>query len=152
MSETDKPKYVGYGYHGGGRPKTANPKVFVNTTISGSPEEIAILKEQAKNAGKTVSRYVLDWVLSKEKKAKKVNTILHVTAVEPKENYTLLVTFDTGEKKLFDFTHLLDRPMYKPLKNKSFFDTVKIENGVTVWNDKIDIAPEYLYENGITVQ
>ena len=66
MSETDKPKpkYVGYGYHGGGRPKVENPKVFVNTTISGSPEEIAKLKEKAKAAGKTVSRYVLDWVLS----------------------------------------------------------------------------------------
>ena len=78
--------------------------------------------------------------------------LLHVVSVEPKENFNLLVTFDTGETKLFDFTHLLDSPMYKPLKNKSFFDTVKIENGVTVWNENIDIAPEYLYDNGITVK
>ncbi len=56
----EKPKYSGYGYHGGGRKKTGRLKVFANTTISGTPEEIAALKEAAKTAGKTVSRFVLD--------------------------------------------------------------------------------------------
>ena len=39
--QTKKPKYSGYGYHGGGRKPTGRLKQFANTTISGTPEEIA---------------------------------------------------------------------------------------------------------------
>ena len=66
MEQTEnKPKYVGYGYHGGGRKKSDNKKVFVSTTISGSPNEIALLKQRANEAGKSVSRYVLDWIMNR---------------------------------------------------------------------------------------
>lgn len=43
---------------GSGRKK--NGAVFINTTISGSPEEIQKLKDKAKQAGLSVSRFVLD--------------------------------------------------------------------------------------------
>ncbi|MEL5718636.1 hypothetical protein [Treponema pedis] len=39
-------------------------KVFVTTSISGTPIEIDALKAKAKQAGKTVSRFVLDIVLN----------------------------------------------------------------------------------------
>lgn len=45
---------------GAGRKKTGRLKQFVTTSVSGTPEEIARLKEAAKAAGKTVSRFVLD--------------------------------------------------------------------------------------------
>ncbi|MBR0030664.1 MAG: hypothetical protein IJP61_00020 [Treponema sp.] len=64
-TKTEKPKYSGYGYHGGGRKPTGRVKQFVNTTISGTPEEISALKELAKAQGKTVSRLVLDSLLQK---------------------------------------------------------------------------------------
>ncbi|HAK69190.1 MAG TPA: hypothetical protein DCM57_05965 [Treponema sp.] len=60
MEESEKPKYSGYGYHGGGRKKTGRLKIFATTSISGTPEEIECLKTLAREAGKTVSRYVLD--------------------------------------------------------------------------------------------
>lgn len=63
MVSEEKPKYSGYGYHGGGRKKTGRLKEFVTTSVSGTPEEIALLKEKAKEAGKTVSRFVLDSLL-----------------------------------------------------------------------------------------
>ncbi len=47
---------------GAGRKPTGRLKLFVSTTISGSPEEIARLKELAKREGKSVSRFVLDWI------------------------------------------------------------------------------------------
>lgn len=78
--------------------------------------------------------------------------VIYVTSVEPKEDYNLLVTFENGEKRLCDCASLLDKTMYKPQKNKSFFDTVKTEFGTAVWNSKIDIAPEYLYENSVAVK
>ncbi len=50
---------------GSGRKPTGRIKIFSTTTISGTDEEIKLLKEQAKAAGKSVSRYVLDWVLDR---------------------------------------------------------------------------------------
>ena len=48
---------------GQGRPATGIKRVSIS--ISGQPEEIAALKELARNAGKPVSRYVLDLALGK---------------------------------------------------------------------------------------
>lgn len=45
---------------GSGRKKTGTRAVFVTTTIGGSPEEIQMLKDKAKQAGQSVSRFVLD--------------------------------------------------------------------------------------------
>lgn len=61
----EEKKYVGYGYHGGGRKKTGRLKHFVSTTICGSAEEIELLKQKAKEQNKTVSRFVLDSILNR---------------------------------------------------------------------------------------
>ncbi|WP_024467495.1 hypothetical protein [Treponema pedis] len=39
-------------------------KVFLTTAISGTPLEIEALKSKARQAGKTVSRFVLDTILT----------------------------------------------------------------------------------------
>ncbi len=75
---------------------------------------------------------------------------LKVSGVRPMEDYTLWVRFSTGEAKTFDFTPLLDKPAFSPLKDKALFRSVYIDYGVPAWDDgEIDIAPEYLYENGV---
>ena len=64
--EEQKKKYSGRGgYHGGGRKKTGRLKIYVNTTISGLPEEIDSLKQLAKKKGKTLSRMVIESFLGK---------------------------------------------------------------------------------------
>lgn len=78
--------------------------------------------------------------------------VVYVSSVEPKEKFNLLVTFENGEKRLFDCSPLLNRTMYKPLENKAFFDTVRVDFGTAVWGRQIDIAPECLYENGVAVK
>lgn len=60
MAEEVK-KYSGYGYHGGGRKPTGIKRVSIN--ISGQPEEIELLKKKASDAGKNVSRFILDMVI-----------------------------------------------------------------------------------------
>ena len=77
--------------------------------------------------------------------------VIYVKDVEPKDNYSLLVTFENGEKRLVNCSQLLDKKIYAPLKNKSFFDSVKTEYGTAVWGNQIDIAPEFLYQAGIKV-
>lgn len=69
-----------------------------------------------------------------------------VITVKPQKDYTLLLSFANGEQKLYDARPLLEKSIYKPLNNLSFFLTAKAECGSVAWNDDIDIAPEHLYE------
>ncbi len=74
-----------------------------------------------------------------------------VTAVEPNKDYTMLLTFASGEKKLYNAMPLLEKAIYLPLKNLAFFLKAKVECGTVVWNDDVDIDPEYLYEYSIPI-
>lgn len=77
------------------------------------------------------------------------NPVWVVTAVKPQKNYTLLLTFADGTKKCYNAKPLLNKLIYKQLKNPAFFAQAKAECGTVVWNEEIDIAPEYLYENSL---
>lgn len=61
MATSEKPKYSGYGYHGGGRKPTGVRRV--SFSVSCQPEELAQIKRLAEKNGKTVSRLLLDAVL-----------------------------------------------------------------------------------------
>ncbi len=69
-----------------------------------------------------------------------------VKEVQPKEDYTLLLTFADGAEKVYNARPLLEKAIYSQLKNLAFFLCAKVECGTVVWNDDVDIAPEHLYE------
>ena len=69
-----------------------------------------------------------------------------VKEVQPKEDYTLLLTFADGAKKVYNARPLLEKAIYSKLKNPAFFLSAKLKYGTVVWDDNIDIAPEHLYE------
>jgi len=74
-----------------------------------------------------------------------------VCGVRPLNNYCLWVRFNNGESKIFDFKPLLNAPAFEPLSDPNVFNNVYIDYGVPVWNNgDIDIAPETLYEKGVT--
>ena len=74
-----------------------------------------------------------------------------IKEVNTDDNYGLLITFITGEKKRFDCTPLLEKEIYAPLKNKGLFKQAKKYGSNVAWSDEIDIGPEYLYENSVTI-
>ena len=74
-----------------------------------------------------------------------------VTHVLPQTDYTLLLTFTSGEKRIYNAKPLLEKPLYTQLRNPSFFLTAKADCGTVVWDDDIDIAPEHLYDASIPV-
>lgn len=74
-----------------------------------------------------------------------------VKDVRPQADYTLLLTFAGGEKKVYNARPLLDKAIYAQLKNPAFFLMAKADCGTVVWNDDIDIAPEHLYECSVPV-
>lgn len=69
-----------------------------------------------------------------------------VKEVQPQKDYTLIITFADGSKKVYNARPLLDKAIYAQLKSLAFFLGAKAECGTVVWNDDIDIAPEHLYE------
>ena len=74
---------------------------------------------------------------------------LRISGVRPMDNYKLWVRFNNNEEKIFDFKPLLNSPAFAPLSDIEIFKGVYIDYGMPVWNNgDLDIAPEYLYENG----
>ena len=54
----ERKKYIGYGYHGGGRKPTGIKRVSI--CISGQPEHIEKLKKMASLEEKTVSSFIFE--------------------------------------------------------------------------------------------
>ena len=74
-----------------------------------------------------------------------------ITDVKTDDEYKLILTFVTGERKIFDFKPLLNEYPFEALKNKALFKKAFVCCGVA-WNDDVDIDPEYLYENSIPLE
>ncbi len=62
MPKQEKQTYVGYGYHGGGRPKKSENDKKKTFSISGTPSEIDELKSIAETYNISVSKLVFEAV------------------------------------------------------------------------------------------
>lgn len=61
--------------------------------------------------------------------------------------HKVIVTFNTGETKIYDFSPLLNRPVFRPLQDETFFrDKMYIDFDTIAWPGDIDIDPEDVYE------
>ena len=79
------------------------------------------------------------------------NPVWCVEAVEPHEDYSMLLTFENGEKRIYDARPLLSKPICAELRNLNFFMMAKALYGTVVWSDDVDIAPEHLYDCSVPV-
>lgn len=72
---------------------------------------------------------------------------IKVTEAKPLRGGMMLVTFSTGEKRLFDTT-LLRGSAFAPLADETVFRNPILFHGVITWNNgEIDIAPETVYRD-----
>lgn len=71
---------------------------------------------------------------------------LAVTSVEPLKDYKLLLTFENGEKKIFDMKPHLDKGIYRELRNEEIFRSVRVSFDSIEWCNNADVDPEFLYE------
>jgi hypothetical protein len=70
---------------------------------------------------------------------------IKVKEVQVLQDKILLVTFSTGEKRLFDVTELKGSA-FNILNDEKIFNKPKLNRGVITWNDgQVDIAPEMVY-------
>ena len=74
---------------------------------------------------------------------------VRLASVEVRPDYTLHLTFESGEKRIYDFKPDLERKIFSPLKNITLFLQAKNDIYGVVWTDTLDIAAEHLYHNSI---
>lgn len=73
--------------------------------------------------------------------------VFGIDSVHPSEDYRLQICFNDGERRVFDARKLLEEPIFEPLKNVKLFMQAHTDGVAVVWNEDLDVAPEYLYEN-----
>ncbi|MDO4483664.1 MAG: DUF2442 domain-containing protein [Clostridia bacterium] len=72
---------------------------------------------------------------------------IKIVKVKPLDDFMMILTFSTGEQRLFDAT-LLQGPVFQPLKDIEVFKNAQLDHGVVTWLDgDIDCSPEYMYAN-----
>ena len=74
-----------------------------------------------------------------------------VKTAQPIEDFKLLLTFDNGERRIFDAKPLLKFKVFQPLQNEQFFKSVKVAYGSILWADDIDYCPDTLYMESVAV-
>ena len=75
-----------------------------------------------------------------------MNKIIHVT---PMENYTLLLEFKTGERRMYDMSSRLTG-VFEFLKDYRHFSDVRLTRGAPTWLNpddgmEVDLCPDALY-------
>ena len=73
---------------------------------------------------------------------------LGIKDVKPNsKNFSLILTFENGEKRLFDMKPYLETGIFQELKDPVNFDSVHLSFDTIEWNNQADIDPEILYKN-----
>ena len=76
-----------------------------------------------------------------------------VKRVKPLDDFKLDLTFSDGKRKIYDMKPQIWGPAFEPMKgNMTFFRKVFLWMGTVAWPKNIDIAPEELYANGVSLR
>ena len=72
-----------------------------------------------------------------------------VADVKANDDYTLTLTFNNGEKRVFDMKPHLNHGIFTELKDLSFFKAVRATLGTVQWPHEQDVCPDTLYEASV---
>jgi hypothetical protein len=71
--------------------------------------------------------------------------LIDVISVKTRDDYSLELVFENGEKRIFNMKPLLEQMPFSRLQGSSLFYKASIKYGTVVWPGNIDIAPETLW-------
>jgi Mg/Co/Ni transporter MgtE len=75
--------------------------------------------------------------------------MVRVIKAELKNDYEVYIEFNDGTKGTINFKKILEndhREIIRELLNKDLFKTVKVDLNTLCWDNEVDFAPDYLYE------
>ena len=73
-------------------------------------------------------------------------------AVEPLPDYRLLITFENGERRIFDVTPYLDKGVFRELRNAAAFNSARVCFDTVEWSNGADLCPETLYTDSVPAE
>jgi len=76
----------------------------------------------------------------------------YVKSVQPQDDYCLLLTFENGEKRIFDLKPYLGKGVFTRLNNVALFKTVRVVSGSVEWHGEIDLSYDTLYLSSVPVK
>ena len=74
-----------------------------------------------------------------------MEALLDVISVKTRDDYTLELVFENGERRIFDMNPFFDKRPFDKLFNSPLFFKASVQYGTVVWPGNIDIAPETLW-------
>jgi hypothetical protein len=77
--------------------------------------------------------------------------LLDVVSVIPKPDYQIDLEFENGERRRFDMRPLLNMKPWNRIASPALFSLAKVDYGTVVWPGDIDIAPETLYDDSVSL-
>jgi hypothetical protein len=86
-----------------------------------------------------------------------------LAAVAPQEDFTLLLTYEDGEQRVYDMKPLLEKGgVFEPFREYAAFQRVYLDDTCSVawdidpdidssvvWNNKVDICPDGCYVDSV---
>ena len=72
-----------------------------------------------------------------------------IKEVKPCADYTLSLTFTNGEVRVFDVKPYMDTSVFRELRDRSLFNSVRPSLGSIQWKNGQDLCPDTLYEESV---
>ena len=69
----------------------------------------------------------------------------YVKSVKAGDDFQLYLTFDSGEKRVFDVKPYFDKPVFAKLRNINLFKTARVVSGSVEWAGDVDLSYDTLY-------
>ena len=76
---------------------------------------------------------------------------LAIKSVTPTSDYHLIQTFENGEKRQFDMNPILDKRIFRELRDVAKFNSVRISFDTKEWDNETDLDPETLYQDSVRI-
>jgi hypothetical protein len=74
--------------------------------------------------------------------------LIWVTAAEHLNDFKIRLIFNDGKVKTVNLEKYLDKPVFQPLKDLSYFQKFTLNPFTIEWENGADFAPEFLYSIG----
>jgi hypothetical protein len=72
--------------------------------------------------------------------------MLRILEAKPGERYTLIVKLDNGKSGIFDVAPNIDKGVFQELKDKRYFDQVKVLGRSICWPHEQDFCADTIDE------